>query len=250
MATGASGCDVAVILIDARYGVLVQTRRHTFITSLLGIKHVIVAVNKMDLVGFSEEVFDRIRSDYNTFAAKLGIEDLHFIPLSALNGDNVVDKSAAMPWYQGSTLMHLLENVHIASDRNFTAFRFPVQRVNRPNLDFRGYSGTVEGGTVRPGELVVLPSGKRSRVTHRHDGWRPHRGLSAARRDVDARGRNRHQPRRRAGETDAMPFVDDRFEADLVWLNETALVRASNTSSNTAPASSRAASRRSGTART
>jgi len=226
MATGASGCDVAVILIDARYGVLVQTRRHTFITSLLGIKHVIVAVNKMDLVDFSEHVFDDIRNDYNAFAAKLGIEDLHFIPISALRGDNVVEPSAAMPWYQGATLMHMLDNVHIASDRNFTAFRFPVQRVNRPHLDFRGYSGTVEGGTVRPGdELVVLPSGKRSRVKRivtmdgdLEEAFPPLAVTLTLEDEIDiSRGDVLVRP-------EAMPFVDDRLDAELVWLNEEPLV--------------------------
>jgi len=166
MVTGASTCDVAVILIDARYGVMPQTRRHTFIASLLGIKHIIVAVNKMDLVDYAEGRFEEIRDAYFDFATKLAIEDLHFIPMSALQGDNVVDASDNMPWYQGSTLMHLLENIHIGSDRNLTNFRFPVQRVNRPDASFRGYSGTVVSGTIKAGDaVVVLPSGRPSEVT-------------------------------------------------------------------------------------
>ncbi len=165
MATGASTCDLAIILIDARRGVLTQTRRHSFITSLLGIKHVIVAVNKMDLVAYKQEVFDAIVADYSAFATRLEQNDVRFIPLSALRGDNVVTKSEAMPWYQGATLMYLLEHVHIASDLNLIDFRLPVQYVNRPNADFRGYCGTIAGGIVRPGdEIMVLPSQKKSRV--------------------------------------------------------------------------------------
>src|SRR5688572_17039429 len=165
MATGASTCDLAIILIDARHGVAVQTRRHSFIVSLLGIKHVVVAVNKMDLVGWSEEVFERIKTDYAGFVAKLDIADVQFIPLSALKGDNVVEKSKAMPWYQGPPLLAHLETVHIASDRNLADMRFPVQYVLRPNLDFRGFAGTLASGILRKGdEVVALPSGKRSTV--------------------------------------------------------------------------------------
>ncbi len=165
MATGASNCDLAVILIDARKGVLDQTRRHSFIAALLGIRHVVVAINKMDLVEWSEETFDRIRADFTDFAAKLQVADVHFIPMSALEGDNVVLDSPNMPWYQGGPLLGYLETVHIASDRNLIDFRMPVQNVVRPNLDFRGYAGTIESGIVRVGDpLVSLPSGKRSRV--------------------------------------------------------------------------------------
>ncbi|HHK43085.1 MAG TPA: GTP-binding protein, partial [Planctomycetaceae bacterium] len=127
MATGASTCDLAVILIDARNGVLTQTRRHTFIVSLLGIRHVVVTINKMDLVDYSQEVYDKIRDDYRDFTARLDLPDLHFIPISALKGDNVVEPSPHMPWYQGPTLMHFLETVYIGSDRNLEDFRFPVQ---------------------------------------------------------------------------------------------------------------------------
>ncbi len=165
MATGASTCQLAIILIDARHGVVTQTRRHSFIVSLLGIKHIIVAVNKMDLVGYSEEAFNRIKADYAGFVAKLGIPDIQFIPLSALKGDNVVEKSAAMPWYQGPPLLNHLETVHVASDRNLADFRFPVQYVIRPNLNFRGFAGTIASGIIRKGdEIVALPSGRRSNV--------------------------------------------------------------------------------------
>ena len=165
MATGASTCDLAIILIDARYGVQVQTKRHSYITSLLGIKHTIVAVNKMDLVEFSEDRYNEIREDYLKFAESLDLPDIQFVPLSALNGDNVVSVSESTPWYTGVPLMEMLETVEIGSDHNFDELRFPVQYVNRPNLDFRGYCGTLTSGTVRPGDAVtVLPSGKSSVV--------------------------------------------------------------------------------------
>ncbi|MBM2883863.1 sulfate adenylyltransferase subunit CysN [Chromobacterium phragmitis] len=165
MATGASTSNLAIILIDARRGVQTQTRRHSYIVSLLGIRHVIVAVNKMDLVDYSEEVFNRIRDEYLTFAEHLDIPDIHFVPISALRGDNVVSHTEAAPWYQGATLMHLLENIQINHDAGLDAFRLPVQYVNRPNLDFRGFCGTIASGAVHPGDLIVaLPSGKQSRV--------------------------------------------------------------------------------------
>ena len=165
MATGASTCDLAIILIDARHGVLTQTKRHSFIVSLLGIRHVLVAVNKMDLVDFDQQVYDDIRSQYQQFAARLDIPDLHFMPISALHGDNLVDASERMPWYDGSTLMNFLEMVYIGSDRNLQDFRLPVQMVLRPNLDFRGFSGTIASGIIRAGdEVKVLPSGMTSRV--------------------------------------------------------------------------------------
>ena len=165
MATGASTCQLAIILIDARYGVMTQTRRHSFIVSLLGIRHVVVAINKMDLVDYSRDVFERIKDDYTGFVAKLDLHDITFIPMSALKGDNVVTKSDAMPWYSGPPLLDHLETVHIASDRNLTDLRFPVQYVIRPNLDFRGFAGTVASGVLRKGaEVMVLPSGKRSTV--------------------------------------------------------------------------------------
>ncbi len=165
MATGASTADLAIILIDARHGVLTQTKRHSFITSLLGIRHVLVAINKMDLMDYRQEVFERIRDDYQNFAARLDLPDVHFMPISALNGDNVVEPSVHMPWYGGSTLMNFLESVYIGSDRNLEDFRFPVQFVNRPHLDFRGFCGTIASGIIRPGdEVMALPSRKTSHV--------------------------------------------------------------------------------------
>ena len=165
MATGASTCDLAIILIDARYGVVTQTRRHSYIASLLGIKHIVVAVNKMDLLDFSEPVFENIKADYLAFSKKLGMENVFFVPISALNGDNVVNRSESSPWYKHQTLMEILENVPIAGDKNFSDFRFPVQYVNRPNLNFRGFCGNVSSGIVRVGDAIkALPSGKSSTV--------------------------------------------------------------------------------------
>ncbi|HVP00261.1 MAG TPA: sulfate adenylyltransferase subunit CysN [Bryobacteraceae bacterium] len=165
MATGASTANLAIVLIDARNGVLSQSRRHAFIASLLGIHHVVVAVNKMDLVDFSEEVFDTICSEFSNFAAQLQIPDLYFIPVSALLGDNIVTKSENMPWFDGASLLHHLETVHIASDRNFSEMRFPVQLVLRPNQEFRGYAGQMASGVLKPGDpVMVLPSGRTSRV--------------------------------------------------------------------------------------
>ena len=167
MATGASTCDLAIILVDARYGVQTQTKRHSFITSLLGIKHIVVAINKMDLMDFDQSVFEGIKADYLAFAERIELQptSLHFVPMSALKGDNVVNRSERAPWYEGQSLMEILESVEIAGDRNFDDLRFPVQYVNRPNLNFRGFAGTLASGVVRKGdEVVVLPSGKRSTV--------------------------------------------------------------------------------------
>lgn len=173
MATGASTCDLAIILIDARYGVQTQTRRHTFIAALLGIRNIVVAINKMDLVEFSQDKFDQIRQDYYAFVEQLGDrqpKDIRFVPISALNGDNVVNPSESTPWYyengyQAQTLMNILETVEITRDAKKQDFRLPVQYVNRPNLDFRGFAGTVALGAVKVGdEIVALPSGKRSTV--------------------------------------------------------------------------------------
>ena len=165
MATGASTADLAIILIDARHGVLTQTKRHSFIVSLLGIRHVVVTINKMDLVGYSQARFDEICDDYRSFASRLQLPDLHFIPLVALHGENVVDPSANMSWYRGSTLMNFLESVYIGSDRNFEDFRLPIQIVNRPNLDFRGFCGTIASGIIRQGdEIMILPAKRTSKV--------------------------------------------------------------------------------------
>lgn len=165
MATGASTCDLAIILIDARHGVMTQTRRHSYIASLLGIKHIVVAINKMDLVEFSEARFNEIQADYLAFAKELGLEDIHCVPMSALEGDNVVNPSEYTSWYKGKTLMQILETVEISADKNTETLRFPVQYVNRPNLDFRGFCGTVASGVVNVGDKIkTLPSGKTSTV--------------------------------------------------------------------------------------
>lgn len=166
MATGASTCELAILLIDARKSVLDQTRRHSFISTLLGIKHLVVAVNKMDLVEFSEETFEQIKQDYLTFAEQLPSDlDIRFVPLSALEGDNVATQSANMPWYTGPTLLELLETVEVKRIVDLQPMRFPVQYVNRPNLDFRGYAGTLASGAVKVGQRVkVLPSGVESSI--------------------------------------------------------------------------------------
>ncbi|MCV6587542.1 MAG: sulfate adenylyltransferase subunit CysN [Marinobacterium sp.] len=226
MATGASTCDLAIILIDARHGVQVQTRRHSFIVSLLGIKHTIVAINKMDLVDFSQERFEEIRRDYLEFANDLNLPDIQFVPISALNGDNVVNRSESTPWYTGEPLMQTLETVEIASDHNFDTLRFPVQYVNRPNLDFRGYCGTLTSGVVRKGdEVTVLPSGKSSKVKsivtfdgELDEAFPPMAVTLTLEDEVDiSRGDL-------IVHTEQVPSVTDRFDATLVWMTETPLV--------------------------
>jgi len=222
MATGASTADLAVILIDARLGVQTQSKRHGFIASLLGVPRVVVAVNKMDLVDYDRAVFDRIRAEYAEFAARLGFADLTFIPISALIGDNVVSRSSRTPWYDGVPLLTHLENVYIGGDRNLIDFRFPVQRVVRPHQNFRGYSGQVASGVVRPGdEIVVLPSGRRSRVTRiaTYDGDLDHAhaplsvtlcladDIDVGRGDVLAHPNN-------------VPRVERTIEAMVVWMDE------------------------------
>ena len=169
MVTGASTANLALLLVDARHGVIEQTKRHAFIASLLQIPHIAVCINKMDLVDHSKEAFDKIKKDFEDFATKLEIKDVRFIPISALNGDNVVDRSENMDWYDGSTLMHLLENIHIGSDHNHVDCRFPVQYVVRPQSaeypDYRGYAGRIAGGVFKAGdEVTVLPSGFTSKI--------------------------------------------------------------------------------------
>jgi bifunctional enzyme CysN/CysC len=169
MVTGASTADLAIVLVDARKGLLEQSRRHAFLVSLLGVPHLVVAINKMDLVDWDPAVYERLREEFTVFAAKLRVPDVTVIPVSALNGDNVVDRSDASPWYHGPSLLHHLENVHVASDRNLIDVRFPVQYVVRPqssrNPDYRGYAGTVAGGVLKPGdEVMVLPSGLTTRI--------------------------------------------------------------------------------------
>ena len=169
MVTGSSTSNLSIILVDARHGVVEQTCRHTFISSLLGIPHVVFCINKMDLVDYSEEVFNKIKSDLEAFSSKLNVKDIHFLPMSAIDGDNVVNKSNNMDWYQGSTLMYLLENIHIGSDYNHIDCRFPVQNVIRPKSekypDYRAYAGRIAGGVFREGdEVTVLPSGFTSKI--------------------------------------------------------------------------------------
>jgi bifunctional enzyme CysN/CysC len=169
MVTGGSMADIAVVLVDARSGLVEQTKRHSFIASLLGVPHLVLCVNKMDLVGYDQEVYQQIVDDFREFATKLQISDLRFVPISALLGDNVVNKSAMMPWYEGPSVLTLLEEIHVASDRNLVDCRFPVQTVIRPHTmehqDYRGYAGQIAGGVWKPGdEVVVLPSGFSTRV--------------------------------------------------------------------------------------
>jgi len=226
MATGASTCDLAVVMIDARKGVLTQSRRHSFIVSLLGIRHIVVAINKMDLVDFSEERFNEIKAEYQKLANQLGLEDVYYVPISALNGDNVVNRSESTPWYHGETMMNVLEQVEVRDDQNVTDLRFPVQYVNRPNLDFRGYCGTLASGVVHKGdEVAVLPSGKTSRVQgiHTYEGeidraW-PGDAITITLEDeVDiSRGDL-------LVHANNVPDMGNRFAAHLVWMSEDALV--------------------------
>ncbi|MCP5326048.1 MAG: sulfate adenylyltransferase subunit CysN [Oceanospirillaceae bacterium] len=225
MATGASTCDLAIILIDARYGVQTQTKRHSFIASLLGIKHVLVAVNKMDLLDFSEARFEEIKTTYLAFAEKLNIKNIQFAPISALDGDNVVNRSERSPWYKGQTLMEMLNTVEINAEKNYQNFRYPVQYVNRPNLDFRGFCGTVASGTIRPGEeIMALPSGKKSRVKSivTYDGnlqeaFNGQAVTLTMEDEIDiSRGDMIVKP-------DDLPTVANRLNADIVWMAEDSL---------------------------
>jgi len=226
MATGASTADLAIILVDARHGVLPQTKRHSFIVSLLGIRHIVVAINKMDIVGYDEAVFERIKADYAAFASRLELPDVHFMPISALKGDNVVTPSPNMPWYTGSPLMPLLETVYIGSDRNMEDFRFPVQVVLRPHLDYRGFAGTIASGIIRRGdEIVSLPSRKKSRVKSivTFDGelaeaFAPQSVTLTLEDEIDS---SRGDMLVRPGN---VPKVDRRFEAMIVWMHEEPLV--------------------------
>ncbi|MCF7987322.1 MAG: sulfate adenylyltransferase subunit CysN [Methylovulum sp.] len=226
MATGASTCDMAIILIDARYGVQTQTKRHSFIASLLGIQHIIVAVNKMDLVDYSEAVFNKIKQDYLSFTTSLDLHDICFIPMSALDGDNVVNVSESMPWFTGVPLMDALNQVVIANDRNFSNARFPVQYVNRPNLDFRGFCGTVASGIFRTGDTVTaLPSGKTSTIKSivTYDGelteaFPPMAVTLTLADEIDvSRGDML------IGSEQLPATVADKFKAKIVWMTEKAL---------------------------
>ncbi len=226
MATGASTAQLAIILIDARYGVLTQTKRHSFIASLLGIEHILVAVNKMDLVDFSQERFEEIKQDYLTFSKGITLNDLTFVPISALDGDNVVANSPNMPWYTDKPLMEILETVEIAKDRNLNDFRFSVQYVNRPNLDFRGYSGTIASGIIRKGdEVMALPSRKTSTVESivTFDG-----DLEEAFADQAVTITLADEIDISRGDMlvklDNVPPVSNRFSAHIVWMSEDAVL--------------------------
>ncbi|WP_144823363.1 sulfate adenylyltransferase subunit CysN [Marinobacter piscensis] len=222
MATGASTAQVAILMIDARHGVLTQTRRHSFIASLLGIRHIVVAVNKMDLVDYSEDRFNEIREDYLAFAARLGLKDIHFVPISALEGDNVVNRSNNTPWFSGLALMDILETVETGRDKNLENFRFPVQYVTRPNLDFRGFCGTIASGIIRPGDAVMaLPSRSVSTVKDivTFDGNLEEAYIDQAvtltlKDEIDiSRGDMLVKP-------DDVPDVGNRFKATIVWMTE------------------------------
>jgi len=226
MATGASTCDLAIILIDARYGVQTQTKRHSFIASLLGIHHIIVAVNKMDLVEYSEATFNKIKQDYLDFTQSLALQDITFIPMSALDGDNVVNPSAHMPWFTGLPLMEALNSIEIANDRNFKDARFPVQYVNRPNLDFRGFCGTVASGIFKKGDkITALPSGKSSKIKSivTYDGeleqaFSPMAVTLTLEDEIDiSRGDTI------VGTEQSPATVSDKFKATIVWMAENAL---------------------------
>ena len=222
MITGGSTANLAIILVDARTGVITQTRRHTYLVSLLGIKHVVLAVNKMDLVDFDKQIFDKIVADYKAFVKSLNIPDITYIPLSALDGDNVVDKSDRTPWYEGPSLLDFLETVPIDQDRNFEDFRYPVQYVLRPNLDFRGFCGKVSSGIIRKGDTVMaLPSRKTSKVKSivTYDGeldyaFPPQCVTITLEDEIDvSRGEMLVHP-------DNLPMEDRNFESMLVWMDE------------------------------
>jgi len=228
MVTGASTADLAIILIDARKGMLVQTRRHSYLVSLLGIKHIVVAVNKMDLIDYSHDVFERIEAEYREFAQRIGLKDLLVIPISGVQGDNIVEKSSRTPWYAGPSLMEHLETVEIDEERlQRESFRLPVQWVNRPNLDFRGYAGTIAAGVVRPGNLVrVLPSGRETTVAR----------IVTADGDLEQAVANQSVTLTLADEVDisrgdllctadAPAEVADQFEATVVWTSDQPMLR-------------------------
>ena len=226
MATGASTADVAVVLVDARKGLLPQTRRHSYIVSLLGIRHVLLAVNKLDLVDYDQSVFDEIEAGYRELAAKLGIPHVQAVPLSALKGDNLLQRSAATPWYSGPTVLDYLESVEVERGDADIGFRLPVQWVNRPNQNFRGFAGTIAAGEVRPGDdIVALPSGRRSKVAR----------IVAADGDLDIAATDQAITLTLADELDISrgdviasadkpPQVADQFAAHLLWMGEHALL--------------------------
>jgi bifunctional enzyme CysN/CysC len=222
MVTGASTAEVAVILIDARKGVLTQTRRHSYIVSLLGIKHVVLAINKMDLVGYSQQIFDAIVAEYRDFAAQIGLENIVPVPLSALRGDNMLERSSNTPWYEGPTLMSYLETVEIEDDLQQRPFRLPVQWVNRPNQDFRGFAGTIASGVIRKGDAIrVLPSGRQSKVarivTHDGDLEMAVAGQSITLALTDEVDVSRGDV---LAASESPPAVADQFQATIIWMHD------------------------------
>lgn len=222
MATGASTADLAVLLIDARQGVLTQTKRHAFIASQLGVRHIVLAVNKMDLVDYSENIFNEIVEDFKAFAAQLDIPNLHAIPVSALVGDNVVDGSQFMPWYEGPSLLGYLEGVDVEAEETSLPFRMPVQWVNRPDLDFRGYAGRIAGGIIRPGDDIrVLPSGKQSKiariVTMDSDLDEAVSGQSVTLTLTDEIDISRGDV---IATSETPPEISDQFDTTIIWLSE------------------------------
>ena len=222
MATGASTADLAVLLIDARQGVLTQTKRHAFIASQLGVRNIVLAVNKMDLVDYSENVFNEIVEDFKAFAAQLDIPNLHAIPVSALVGDNVVDGSRFMPWYEGPSLLGYLEGVDVEAEETSLPFRMPVQWVNRPDLDFRGYAGRIAGGIIRPGDDIrVLPSGKQSKiariVTMDSDLDEAVSGQSVTLTLTDEIDISRGDV---IATSETPPEISDQFDTTIIWLSE------------------------------
>ena len=222
MVTGASTADLAVVLIDARKGVLTQTRRHSFLVSLLGIRHVVVAINKIDLVDYSQDVFDAIEADYREFAAQVGLDDVVCIPISALKGDNITEHGEQMPWYTGPTLIEHLETVQVDDEVQSLPFRLPVQWVNRPDLDFRGFSGQIAGGRVRPGDPVrILPAGRSSTidriVTFDGDLDEAVAGQSITLTLTDEVDVSRGDVIVAAS---APPAVADQFEAHIIWMDD------------------------------
>ena len=227
MVTGASTADVAILMVDARRGILTQTRRHSYLVKLLGIRHVLVAINKMDLVDYSEKIFTDIVDAYRDFAAQIGLENPTFIPLSAFKGDNITDPSAAMPWYHGTTLMGYLETVEIDDERMQRApFRLPVQWVNRPNLDFRGFAGTIAGGVIRPGDRIrVQPSGRESTVarivTRNGDLEQAVSGQSITLTLADEIDISRGDV---ISTVEAPAETADQFETTLVWMHDEPLL--------------------------
>ncbi|MDV2858491.1 sulfate adenylyltransferase subunit CysN [Oceanimonas sp. CAM02] len=227
MVTGASTADAAILMVDARKGILTQTRRHSFLMSLLGIRHIVVAINKMDLVNYAEETFNRIKEEYAQFAEQLNLESITYIPLSAFKGDNIVEPSPNMPWYHGTTLMGYLETVEVDDTRMQRApFRLPVQWVNRPNLDFRGFSGTIASGVIQPGDRIrVLPSGKESTVArivvHGGDLEQAVAGQSVTLTLADEIDISRGDV---ISTTEDPIATADQFETTLVWMHEDALL--------------------------